>query len=244
MVKWGWSGDHYAPFSVSALLSKHYDYWALGHIHQRQVLNEQPPVVYPGNIQGRHAGEAGAKGCLIVTSDAQKRLTTTFHALTAITWTTWTPELTGELDRADLLSALTSGLATQDATGLQLVTITLPATVQLTTTAELAWTQGALLAQLQANVDSQHVWPVDIQMSSAPDTTPLFGLDAATWQAAGQQVVTPEKIAALADHLITTEFLNTALLEDMSPEAWRAQIMRLLADQYHLTTEGAATDAD
>ncbi|ETY74435.1 metallophosphoesterase family protein [Lactiplantibacillus fabifermentans] len=237
-------GDHYAPFSVSALLSKHYDYWALGHIHQRQALNEQPPVVYPGNIQGRHAGETGAKGCLIVTSDDQRRLTPTFHALTAITWRTWTPDLTGELNRADLLTALTSGMTTQGETGLQLISITLPATLQLTTAAELAWTQGALLAQLQANVDSQHVWPVAIQMASAPDATPLFGLDAAAWEAAGQQVVTSEKIAALADHLITTEFLNTALLEDMSPEAWRAQIMRLLADQYHLTTEGAATDAD
>jgi DNA repair protein SbcD/Mre11 len=39
----GVAGDHYAPFNVSELLTKHYDYWALGHIHQRQrsICNHQ-----------------------------------------------------------------------------------------------------------------------------------------------------------------------------------------------------------
>lgn len=52
----------YAPFTKMQLISKNYDYWALGHIHLRQVLNEQPPIVYPGNIQGRHRNEQGVKG--------------------------------------------------------------------------------------------------------------------------------------------------------------------------------------
>lgn len=52
----------YAPFTVQQLLEKNYHYWALGHIHKRQVLNEEPPVIYPGNIQGRHRKESGEKG--------------------------------------------------------------------------------------------------------------------------------------------------------------------------------------
>ncbi|MGO1060601.1 metallophosphoesterase family protein [Planococcus sp. FY231025] len=52
----------YAPFSKNQLLEKNYDYWALGHIHQRQVLHADPPIVYPGNTQGRHRGESGTKG--------------------------------------------------------------------------------------------------------------------------------------------------------------------------------------
>ncbi|HSP21453.1 MAG TPA: DNA repair exonuclease [Planococcus sp. (in: firmicutes)] len=52
----------YAPFTKLQLLEKNYDYWALGHIHLRQQLHDEPPIVYPGNIQGRHRGEAGAKG--------------------------------------------------------------------------------------------------------------------------------------------------------------------------------------
>lgn len=52
----------YAPFTIGELQSKQYDYWALGHIHLRQRLSEDPPIVYPGNIQGRHRNESGDKG--------------------------------------------------------------------------------------------------------------------------------------------------------------------------------------
>lgn len=58
--------DVYAPFQLSDLSSKGFNYWALGHIHKRQVLKEDPYVVYPGNIQGRHRKETGEKGCYLV----------------------------------------------------------------------------------------------------------------------------------------------------------------------------------
>ncbi|WP_313893090.1 DNA repair exonuclease [Psychrobacillus sp.] len=54
--------DVYAPFRKSDLIGKHYDYWALGHIHKRQVIHEEPPIVYPGNTQSRHRNEKGMKG--------------------------------------------------------------------------------------------------------------------------------------------------------------------------------------
>ncbi|MEH7072439.1 metallophosphoesterase family protein [Neobacillus drentensis] len=59
--------DNYAPFSVNELQKKEFDYWALGHIHKRAVLSETPPIVYPGNIQGRHKKETGRKGIYHVT---------------------------------------------------------------------------------------------------------------------------------------------------------------------------------
>ena len=58
--------ENYAPCSVETLLSKGYDYWALGHVHKREILHENPWVVFPGNTQGRHARETGPKGCTIV----------------------------------------------------------------------------------------------------------------------------------------------------------------------------------
>lgn len=57
---------NYAPFKLSELKDKHFDYWALGHIHKREILSESPPIVYPGNIQGRHRNEPGEKGCYLV----------------------------------------------------------------------------------------------------------------------------------------------------------------------------------
>lgn len=58
--------ENYAPCSLSDLVNKGYQYWALGHVHQNQILNECPWVVYSGNTQGRHIREEGPKGCLLV----------------------------------------------------------------------------------------------------------------------------------------------------------------------------------
>ncbi|WP_163529621.1 metallophosphoesterase family protein [Halobacillus ihumii] len=58
--------DVYAPFKLDELRNRHMDYWALGHIHKRQQLSDQPPIVYPGNIQGRSRKETGGKGCSLV----------------------------------------------------------------------------------------------------------------------------------------------------------------------------------
>lgn len=62
----------YAPCTVQGLVAKGYDYWALGHVHERQVLSEDPWIVFPGNLQGRHARETGPKGAtLIEVADGQ-----------------------------------------------------------------------------------------------------------------------------------------------------------------------------
>lgn len=71
----GYSGhDECAPCNTAGLASKGYDYWALGHIHKRTEVcrpevgdHTTPWVVFPGNIQGRHARETGRKGCTVVT---------------------------------------------------------------------------------------------------------------------------------------------------------------------------------
>jgi exonuclease SbcD len=59
--------ENYAPCTVQELVAKGYDYWALGHIHQPAVVRErQPAIVFPGNLQGRHVREAGARGATLV----------------------------------------------------------------------------------------------------------------------------------------------------------------------------------
>lgn len=57
----------YAPCTPAALANKGYDYWALGHVHKREVLLQRPWIVFPGNLQGRHARETGPKGATLVT---------------------------------------------------------------------------------------------------------------------------------------------------------------------------------
>lgn len=62
--------DPYAPCKRADLVSKSYDYWALGHIHKSICYEPsragEPWIVYPGNIQGRHIRESGPKGCFLV----------------------------------------------------------------------------------------------------------------------------------------------------------------------------------
>lgn len=44
--------SNYAPSELKTLCSYDYDYFALGHIHKRTILNESPLVAYSGNHQG------------------------------------------------------------------------------------------------------------------------------------------------------------------------------------------------
>ena len=57
----------YAPCSIDDLRSRGYQYWALGHIHKQEFVLEDPWIVFPGCVQGRHIRETGAKGCVLVT---------------------------------------------------------------------------------------------------------------------------------------------------------------------------------
>ncbi|MDR6549019.1 DNA repair exonuclease [Paenibacillus qinlingensis] len=78
--------DNYAPCSKQDLVDAGMDYWALGHVHTRQVVNQHPTIVYPGNIQGRSIRETGPRGCYLVNIDDNGRTELTFHALDTVRW--------------------------------------------------------------------------------------------------------------------------------------------------------------
>jgi len=59
----------YAPCTLAELRRKGYDYWALGHVHEHAILGQEPWVVFPGNLQGRHVRETGARGAVLVMAD-------------------------------------------------------------------------------------------------------------------------------------------------------------------------------
>jgi predicted phosphodiesterase len=77
--------ERYAPCSVDGLIAKGYDYWALGHVHKREILCEKPFIAFPGNTQGRSMREAGPKGCLIVRAE-RGRAQAEFQTLDVFRW--------------------------------------------------------------------------------------------------------------------------------------------------------------
>jgi DNA repair exonuclease SbcCD nuclease subunit len=104
--------EPYAPCSLDDLRGKEYDYWALGHIHQRRELHEadHPPIIFPGNIQGRHARETGAKGCMLVTVDDHGRCAPEFRPLDVFRWRECVVDAAGAEDEDAVLDRFVAEL--------------------------------------------------------------------------------------------------------------------------------------
>jgi DNA repair exonuclease SbcCD nuclease subunit len=83
------STDHapYAPCTEAELAAHGYDYWALGHVHtRRDIQRGDCRIVFPGNVQGRHIREEGAKGASLVRVTAGRIEAVEHHALDVLRW--------------------------------------------------------------------------------------------------------------------------------------------------------------
>lgn len=79
--------DPYAPCSDTDLQSKGYEYFALGHIHARQVVCAgRTTAAFSGNLQGRHVKETGEKGAYWVTLAPDQPAELSFRALDVARW--------------------------------------------------------------------------------------------------------------------------------------------------------------
>ncbi|MFG1479427.1 DNA repair exonuclease [Xanthobacter sp. V4C-4] len=101
----------YAPCTVADLERAGYDYWALGHIHQREVVAHSPAIVFPGNLQGRHARETGPKGATLVRVEDGRITALEAITLDAARFEALTLDLTGADTRAALLEQARAALA-------------------------------------------------------------------------------------------------------------------------------------
>lgn len=104
---------NYAPSSLSQLVGHGYDYWALGHIHIRQIHHKKPHVVYAGNTQGRHVKETGPKGCFLVSVDDDlETADCQFIALDSVRWEHLTVNCEGFGDEHDIFREIRDTLST------------------------------------------------------------------------------------------------------------------------------------
>ncbi|MCF0154487.1 MAG: DNA repair exonuclease [Veillonella sp.] len=94
------------PCSLTDLIDRGMDYWALGHIHKRQVLNESPYIVYAGNTQGLHKKEVGPKGCYIVEVASNGQCQLHFHETAALRFETAFVSIADLAKESDIVEAV------------------------------------------------------------------------------------------------------------------------------------------
>jgi len=101
--------DTYAPCSIAEINTKNYHYWALGHIHLRSIVQESPPIIFPGNPQGRHIKETGERGCYVISVDDNLDVThTEFVATDVVRWTHVSIDITDIEAKDDVLEKVRS----------------------------------------------------------------------------------------------------------------------------------------
>ena len=102
---------NYAPCSLAELVAKGYEYWALGHVHQPQVLHEQPHVIFPGNLQGRHVKETGAKGAYLVTVEEGQIVEVSFQEFDVVRWEVLNVDVEAACNIADVIEQMRQALS-------------------------------------------------------------------------------------------------------------------------------------
>ena len=166
--------DPYAPCSLSDLVGTGYDYWALGHVHTREILRESDPtVVYPGNSQGRHLNESGARGVYIVEVADSREVRVEFRPVDVVRWESAEVSITDLETEQQLLDTIEGRLTTlqSEADGRHLVV-----RLSLTGSGELHPTlvRSDFVEQLLEDVNlrwksrSPFIWCERIERSTSP----------------------------------------------------------------------------
>ncbi len=102
--------ESYAPCTVEQLGAHGYDYWALGHVHAREVLATDPWIVFPGNVQGRHIRETGPKGATLVSVRAGRIASVEHRSLDVVRWALIDIDIAGVADDDAVLAVVRARL--------------------------------------------------------------------------------------------------------------------------------------
>jgi DNA repair protein SbcD/Mre11 len=110
---------NYAPCTVQDLASRNYQYWALGHVHEYEVLSHDPWIIFPGNLQGRNVRERGPKGAVIVDVSDGHVTHVRRVIVDSARWAEVSVDLDGVDQETDMLKNITDAIrpAAQEAQG-------------------------------------------------------------------------------------------------------------------------------
>jgi calcineurin-like phosphoesterase family protein len=105
--------DHapYAPCRVDRLAARGYDFWGLGHVHERTLLHADPPILFPGCLQGRSVRETGPKGATVVTFGDDGRPVLEERVLDVVRWAVCDVDASGLVDGDEVLGAVSDAVS-------------------------------------------------------------------------------------------------------------------------------------
>ncbi|MFH1346526.1 MAG: DNA repair exonuclease [Pseudomonadota bacterium] len=108
--------DLYAPCSHADLHATGFQYWALGHLHKRSIVEGACAIVMPGMPQGRDINESGAKSVTLVTILDDRSIHIEERVISIAQFERVSVDATGLDDWGDLVAAVTRALEqTRDA---------------------------------------------------------------------------------------------------------------------------------
>jgi DNA repair exonuclease SbcCD nuclease subunit len=212
----GIGSSDYAPFTVNQLIAKGYDYWALGHIHKRQILNENPKIVYPGDTQGRNLNEIGPKGFYLVTVLNQQTSTDFIESSTYI----WEK---GQLDAVstDTIGSLTEKISkTLNSDELELKTLTINNAQKLNEEIIRTIDRGELTRHFSSNNSNTMLYRIDLQYNN---TQQLQEIDQKYWDASADQIFNINDIKDLDKKLFSIDVIRDHIEDDSFLENIKAE---------------------
>lgn len=211
----------YAPFELHQLLMKHYDYWALGHIHQRTTLHQAPFIGYVGDMQATKSNEVTDKGYYLVSTDGAT-LKPYFTSIAPVAFQV----LTIQADSEQVLFNKLRAAASSDY-DLTLLTVHVE-----TTTSTLA--QKIVLHQLDANANwpaDTTTWVIRLDLMSDAKKVSLPVVPADYWEQTAAKVFTAETLQDLGLSLIQ----DADLLDTILSPAYLATLKGQVEEQIGLT---------
>jgi exonuclease SbcD len=102
--------DPYAPCSHADLHATGFQYWALGHVHKRSIVEGACAIVMPGMPQGRDINESGAKSVTLVTILDDRSIQIEQRVTSIAQFERVSVDAAGLDDWSDLVAAVTRAL--------------------------------------------------------------------------------------------------------------------------------------
>lgn len=200
---------NYAPFTKQNLLEKNYDYWALGHIHQKQILNENPIIQYSGNIQGRHINESGDRGFNLITV-SNHEINSEFIKSQTISWVDLSVDARDDMTLDLLIDEILNQIENLS-DGMHLINLIINHANLLNRQLLDAINDDLLLMRLQNKLSNgtQWIYRIDIHMDDKFDLSD--DIDMEIWKQVSPDIFNEQYISQLSQKFMSYNWVSESL---------------------------------